>query len=110
MVRNLLKAGYDVTVWNRTRSKAEALEADGAQAVGSPAEAVRDAAHTLKASSANIGAHALADLCKRVEDLARATNLDEIPALTDPLYAEYDRVLQALHAESAKAEDSAALV
>ncbi len=38
MARNLLQAGYDVTVWNRTRSKAEGLTADGATVVGSPAE------------------------------------------------------------------------
>lgn len=31
MVRNLLKAGFLVTLWNRTRSKAESLAADGAQ-------------------------------------------------------------------------------
>ncbi|MFP6780517.1 MAG: NAD(P)-dependent oxidoreductase [Gammaproteobacteria bacterium] len=30
MVRNLLAAGHSVTVYNRTRTKAEALEADGA--------------------------------------------------------------------------------
>lgn len=38
MARNLLKAGYGVTVWNRTRSKAEALVADGAEVAGSPRE------------------------------------------------------------------------
>ena len=43
MARNLLKAGHAVTAWNRTRAKAEALEADGATVAGSAAEAVRDA-------------------------------------------------------------------
>lgn len=38
MARNLLKAGHDVTVWNRTASKAEPLVADGARAASSPAE------------------------------------------------------------------------
>jgi len=38
MARNLLKAGFGVTVWNRTRSKAEALTVDGATLAGSPAE------------------------------------------------------------------------
>lgn len=40
MVRNLLKAGFAVRVYNRTASKAQALVSEGAQAVGSPAEAV----------------------------------------------------------------------
>ena len=39
MARNLLAAGHDVTVWNRTSSKAELLAAEGAAVAGSPAEA-----------------------------------------------------------------------
>ena len=39
MVLNLLKAGYQVTVWNRTASKAEALAAEGALVASSPADA-----------------------------------------------------------------------
>jgi 3-hydroxyisobutyrate dehydrogenase len=38
MARNLLKAGFPLTVWNRTASKAEPLVAAGAQAGASPAE------------------------------------------------------------------------
>ncbi|HWP34619.1 MAG TPA: NAD(P)-dependent oxidoreductase, partial [Thermodesulfobacteriota bacterium] len=38
MARNLLKAGFPVTVHNRTRAKAEALVPDGAVVAGSPAE------------------------------------------------------------------------
>jgi 3-hydroxyisobutyrate dehydrogenase len=34
MARRLIRAGADVTVWNRTRSKAEALVADGARVAG----------------------------------------------------------------------------
>ena len=43
MARHLLKAGHDVTVWNRTASKAKELEAHGAKAASSPAEAARNA-------------------------------------------------------------------
>lgn len=43
MVRNLLKAGFSVTAWNRSRDKAEALVADGASVADSPAGAVGDA-------------------------------------------------------------------
>ena len=38
MSRNLLKAGYPVTVWNRTVSKMEPLVEAGAKAAGSPRE------------------------------------------------------------------------
>ncbi len=40
MARNLLRAGHDLTVYNRTRKKAEAI---GARVADSPAEAGRDA-------------------------------------------------------------------
>lgn len=43
MARNLLRAGHDVRVWNRTREKAEALAADGAVVCDSPADAVAGA-------------------------------------------------------------------
>lgn len=39
MARNLLKAGYPVVVWNRTREKAEASREDGAQVAATSAEA-----------------------------------------------------------------------
>ncbi|MDQ4124947.1 MAG: NAD(P)-dependent oxidoreductase, partial [Actinomycetota bacterium] len=39
MARRLLAAGHELHVWNRTRSKAEALAAEGAVASGTPAEA-----------------------------------------------------------------------
>jgi 3-hydroxyisobutyrate dehydrogenase-like beta-hydroxyacid dehydrogenase len=43
MARNLLRAGHDVTLYNRTRKKAEALAPDGARVANSPAEACREA-------------------------------------------------------------------
>ena len=39
MARNLARAGFDVHAWNRTRAKAESLEADGARVFDSPAQA-----------------------------------------------------------------------
>ncbi|WP_244146753.1 NAD(P)-dependent oxidoreductase [Paraburkholderia sp. BCC1876] len=38
MIRHLLRAGHTVHVWNRTRAKAEALIADGANVVDTPRE------------------------------------------------------------------------
>jgi len=43
MARNLLRAGHEVTVWNRTVEKAEALEEAGARVASTPADAVRGA-------------------------------------------------------------------
>src|SRR5271157_1245423 len=43
MAMNLIKAGYQVTVWNRTASKAADLISAGARLANSPAEAARDA-------------------------------------------------------------------
>jgi 3-hydroxyisobutyrate dehydrogenase-like beta-hydroxyacid dehydrogenase len=42
IVRGLLAAGHDVTGWNRTRERAEALVADGLRVAESPAELARD--------------------------------------------------------------------
>ncbi len=43
MASRLLGAGFDVTVYNRTRERAEPLAAKGAHIADSPREAVRDA-------------------------------------------------------------------
>ena len=43
MARNILKAGYSLSAWNRTLSKAEALAVDGAQIAQTPTDAVKDA-------------------------------------------------------------------
>ncbi len=40
MVRNLVRAGHTVRVWNRSPARAAALESDGATATRSAAEAV----------------------------------------------------------------------
>lgn len=43
MAANLLKAGIPLTVWNRTRSRAEPFAAQGARVANTPAEAVKGA-------------------------------------------------------------------
>ena len=47
MARNLLKAGFQVRVWNRTPDKARVLAADGADLAETPADAVREAAFVI---------------------------------------------------------------
>lgn len=43
MARNLLRAGFDAAVWNRSRSRTEALGEAGARIADTPAEAAQDA-------------------------------------------------------------------
>jgi 3-hydroxyisobutyrate dehydrogenase len=47
MARNLLKAGFPLTVWNRTATRMEALVAEGAQAAPSPASVAAQSDITL---------------------------------------------------------------
>jgi 3-hydroxyisobutyrate dehydrogenase-like beta-hydroxyacid dehydrogenase len=43
MARNLVKAGHELTVYNRTRSRAEPMQSEGAKVASSPAEAASNA-------------------------------------------------------------------
>jgi 3-hydroxyisobutyrate dehydrogenase len=43
MAKNLLKAGFAVSAFNRTRAKAEPLAAEGARIAGTPAQAAQEA-------------------------------------------------------------------
>ena len=47
MARNLLKAGFQVRVWNRTPDKARVLAAEGADLAETAADAVREAAFVI---------------------------------------------------------------
>ena len=63
------------------------------------AESLRQAAHALKSSSANIGANSVADLCRNVELAAASGELDHACLLLEELLAEHSKVLQALDSE-----------
>lgn len=54
MARNLLKSGFEVAVWNRSKEKSEPLSGDGAVVAGSPAEAA-DGAEFLITMLPNAG-------------------------------------------------------
>ena len=58
--------------------------------------ALRQAAHTLKSSSANLGATELARHCAEIEALARSDRLVEARADWLAVTNEYERVKQAL--------------
>ncbi|MDF7811274.1 NAD(P)-dependent oxidoreductase [Hymenobacter sp. YC55] len=60
MATNLLKAGHELTVYNRTSSKAAPLEKLGATVAATPAQAVQDAAIAFSMVTDDV---ALQDLC-----------------------------------------------
>ena len=65
-------------------------------------DAMRDAAHTLKSSSANVGAMALSAAAKRVELGARANKLDRPAVAVALVIAEYARARLALQGYAAQ--------
>ena len=65
-------------------------------------DAMRDAAHTLKSSSANVGAMALSAAAKRVELGARAAKLDRPAVAVALVIAEYARARMALQGYAAQ--------
>lgn len=67
-----------------------------AGAIGPDLAVMRDAAHTLKSSSANVGAMALSAAAKRVELGARAMKIDQPAVAVALVIAEYARARIAL--------------
>lgn len=63
---------------------------------GRDAEALRLAAHSLKSSTASVGALALANLFRELEALAKAARMDDAGTLFAAMRGEYERVLAAL--------------
>ena len=61
-------------------------------------DAVRHLAHTLKSSSASVGALALSALCAQVEQHVRVQQPGDIDALLDAMLAEMQRVSGAVQA------------
>ena len=66
-----------------------------------PAQVMRSA-HSLKSSAATFGAHPLAQLCARIEGLAREGNLEELPQMVEQVQAEYRTVKAILEEERAR--------
>ena len=59
-------------------------------------EMLRQAAHALKSSAANIGAETLSGFCKQLEDLGRGDQINVATGLLPEMRSEYDQVLIAL--------------
>lgn len=66
------------------------------------ADGLRQAAHSLKSASANLGAVRLSALAKSLEELGRSGDITKAQDLIDELDAEYNAVLEALSQETEK--------
>ena len=75
-----------------------------ATAAGDPA-GFAAAAHTLKSSSAQVGAMGLSSLCKELETLGREDSCEGASELLDGITAEYESVREGLAAEDFGARD-----
>jgi len=64
------------------------------------ASAVRNAAHSLKSSSANLGAARLAEMCKAIEQAARAGRLGGDLPSADEIEGEFQALRPALEREA----------
>ena len=96
MARNLLKAGHTVTVYNRTRARAEALRADGAGVAGSPAEAAGgDVAITMLSDD-----HAVEEAALGAQGLVKATNPGAIHVSMSTISPALSERLRQAHAQA----------
>lgn len=81
----------------RTDGADRIAEMRSALAAGAASELQR-AAHTLKSSSATLGAIGLADACRTVEHAARDGALDGLASPIDAIAAEFEAAVIALEA------------
>ena len=88
-------------------SSRELMEKIHAGVAAGDAKAVGDAAHTLKSSSANLGAVRLPVLARQLEAMRRESDLGMMRPLADELALEYARVVEALRAELPHKEQQA---
>jgi HPt (histidine-containing phosphotransfer) domain-containing protein len=63
------------------------------------ADAVREAAHSLKSSSGNVGARELTGACREIEAMGRAGDLSQVKAAFDRLSEAYAQARAALEPE-----------
>ena len=73
-------------------------ELDSAPNQGRNLAAVRHVAHTLKSSSASLGARRLSELCAELESQARGAHTESLDKLIDAMHDEATRVRAALGA------------
>ncbi|HYB95932.1 MAG TPA: Hpt domain-containing protein [Vicinamibacterales bacterium] len=64
---------------------------------GGNIEEVYRSAHSLKGSAGNVGAHALAEVCRLIEERGKSGDAAALPALVDALDVEYRKVETEIH-------------
>jgi two-component system, sensor histidine kinase and response regulator len=96
---DLLKKIVDLYI-SSSRTLIETLRA---AIIGNDAAGVVQAAHSLKSSSANVGATALTQLCAQLETTAKTGKLESAWGTLDRVVEEHSRVLLALNAHTAAA-------
>jgi signal transduction histidine kinase/CheY-like chemotaxis protein len=82
-------------------SSAELLESLSEAVEQGDAPAIQQAAHALKSSSLNVGARLLGSLCRQLEALGGAREVEGAKDLFARIAAERERALEALEAEAA---------
>lgn len=68
------------------------------------ANALNHASHTLKSSSAALGATNLANLCKKIEAMSRCENIQDASGKVLEIQTEYERVKAALNMERQRSQ------
>lgn len=94
MARNLLRAGHEVAVYNRTREKAEALREDGARIADSPADTARHAEAVFTILSDD---HAVAEVVFGENGIANALNKGAAHISSSTISVAFSRRLQEEH-------------
>ena len=103
MARNLLKAGHEVTVYNRTRARAEELAREGIKVAASPAEtAAGEVVITMLADD-----HALEDVLFGKGDLLSKLRADQVHVSMSTISVEPSRNLVEAHGRHGTAYVSA---
>ncbi len=77
-------------------SAPQLIEAIHAAVASRNAETLRNSAHSLKSSSANLGAQTLSDLCRQLEEAGHEDRLGDAELLLDSLETVSRKTLQAL--------------
>ncbi len=78
------------------------IETINRSVVGKDADGLRRAAHSLKSSSANLGAILFSAICKKLEAMGREGKTEAAMRLSESLNTEHQRVIAALKVEQAK--------
>ncbi|MEM7251125.1 MAG: response regulator [Pseudomonadota bacterium] len=94
--KNLFKRLVEIYVDNSGSLIGDLKDAVNAQL----AEDIRQSAHALKSSSANVGAAKIAEICRELEQLGREDRTDGADALLGKIEELHPRVCQLLHDET----------